>query len=225
MDLAELDPAECLASTDLLDIGHPEVHAFAARAIERHGSPSTDRERAVAIFHAVRDSIRYDPYLPISADALRASAVARSDRNWCVPKSNLLTAACRAIGIPAALGYSDVRNHLQSEKLRATMGTDLFAWHGYSVILVEGEWRKVSSAFNVDLCERFGTKVLAWDGTHDALMHPFDESGNRHMEYVVDRGIHVDVPLDAMMATFLELYPSHTADDVRSRGADDEHFA
>jgi hypothetical protein len=141
-----------------------------------------------------------------------------------VPKSILLTAACRAVGIPAGLGFADVRNHLQSEKLRATMGTDLFAWHGYSVILVDGAWRKVSSAFNRDLCERFGTRVLEWDGTGDSLMHPFDESGNRHMEYVSDRGRYADVPYDEMMATFSVLYPSYTGDDITAVGATDELF-
>ncbi len=224
----ELDPADCLGPTDLIDADHPAVRGFAERTLEAAGagpgSGADDRSRAVALFLAVRDAIRYDPYLPIGPDTLRASTVAASDRNWCVPKSILLTAACRAVGIPAGLGFADVRNHLQSEKLRATMGTDLFAWHGYSVILVDGAWRKVSSAFNRDLCERFGTRVLEWDGTGDSLMHPFDESGNRHMEYVSDRGRYADVPYDEMMATFSVLYPSYTGDDITAVGATDELF-
>ena len=86
------------------------------------------------------------------------------------------------------------------------MGTDLFAWHGYRVIFVYGSWHEVSSAFNEDLCRKFGTKVLEWDGTGDALMHAFDEAGNRHMEYVSDRGVYTDLPLDEILATFAELY-------------------
>lgn len=225
----DLDPADCLGPTDLIDADHPTVRSFAERTLTAAGagpgSGADDRRRAVALFLAVRDAIRYDPYLPIGPDALRASTVAASDRNWCVPKSILLTAACRAVGIPAGLGFADVRNHLQSEKLRATMGTDLFAWHGYSVIMVDDAWRKVSSAFNRDLCERFGTRVLEWDGTGDSLMHPFDESGNRHMEYVSDRGRYADVPYDEMMATFSVLYPSYTGDDITAVGATDELFS
>ena len=30
------------------------------------------------------------------------------------------------------LGFADVRNHLTSPRLRATMGTDIFAFHGYT---------------------------------------------------------------------------------------------
>ena len=156
----------------------------------------------------MRDGFRYDPYgATYETQNFLASTVVGTDRNWCVPKSILLTAACRASGIPAALGFADVRNHLQSEKLSQTMGTDLFAWHGYSTIWVDGEWHKVSSAFNKEMCERFDTKVLEWDGAGDALMHPFDTTGNRHMEYVQDRGTYIDLPLDAMLATFAELYP------------------
>jgi hypothetical protein len=86
------------------------------------------------------------------------------------------------------------------------MGTDLFAYHGYSELWVDGRWRKASSAFNKELCERFGTKVLEFDGVHDALMHPYDESGQRHMEYVRQRGSYADLPLEEILTAFAEIY-------------------
>ncbi len=153
----------------------------------------------------------------------RASAVAGSSANWCVPKAVLLTASARHVGIPARLGFADVRNHLTSEKLHASMGTDIFAWHGYSELLLGDRWFKISSAFNVELCERFGTKVLDWDGTHDALMHPFDEAGRRHMEYVQQRGSYDDLPLEEILATFDALYPSTMTDQAAD--VDDPAFA
>ena len=113
----------------------------------------------------------------------------------------------------AKLGFADVRNHLTSEKLQARMGTDLFAWHGYTELLLpdpdqpgERRWFKVSSAFNIELCERFGVRVLEFDGTADALMHPYDVAGNRHMEYVRQRGSCDDLPLDEIVATFTDVY-------------------
>ena len=45
------------------------------------------------------------------------------------------------------------------------MGTDVFMWHGYSELLLGDRWFKLSSAFNVGLCERFGVEVLEFDGT------------------------------------------------------------
>ena len=192
-----------LAPTTFVESDHPAVVRFAT---EVTAGCEDDRAKAVALFDAVRDSIRYDPYdISRDPDAYRASAVLDGAQRWCVPKAVLLTAAARAAGIPARLGFADVKNHLQSDKLADTMGTDLFAWHGYSVLFIDGEWRKASPAFNRSLCERFGTKVLAFDGRTDALLHPHDQAGNRHMEYVADRGVHQDLPLDDIFATFDEV--------------------
>ncbi len=203
--VAPAEPApEDLAPAEFVDGDHPDVRAWAERVTE---GCADDRERAVALFVAVRDGYRYDPYdTSRDPDDYRASAVLGTGRNWCVPKSVLLCAGLRAVGIPARLGYADVRNHLSSEKLLATMGTDLFAWHGYVEVHLDGRWLKVSSAFNLELCERFGTRVLEFDGTADALMHPYDEAGNRHMEYVRQRGSYADLPLDEILATFDDLY-------------------
>jgi transglutaminase-like putative cysteine protease len=199
-------PQDCLAPTWFLDSDHPDVVEFARRTVADAGA-TTDRERAVALFLAVRDGWRYDPYnMSPEPEAFRASTVVRSTSNWCVPKSVLLSAAARAAGIPARLGFADVRNHLQSEKLRASMGTDLFVFHGYSELWIDGTWRKASSAFNRELCTRFGTKVLDFNGVDDALMHPFDTSGNRHMEYVHQRGSFADLPLEEILTTFVEVY-------------------
>src|SRR5262249_42961912 len=150
---------------------------------------------------------RYDPYgTDFQPESFRASTVAGSASNWCVPKSVLLTASARNRAIPARLGFADVRNHLTSEKLTAQMGTDLFAWHAFSEVLLDGRWFKLSTAFNIELCDRFGVKPLDFDGTADALLHPFDKAGNRHMEYVRQRGSFDDLPLEQMMTDFAEIY-------------------
>ncbi|WP_233357585.1 transglutaminase-like domain-containing protein, partial [Vibrio cholerae] len=61
----------------------------------------------------------------------RASEILKTPSAFCVPEAILLTAAMRAAGIPAAIGFADVRNHLNSPKLTELMGTDLFIYHGY----------------------------------------------------------------------------------------------
>lgn len=225
MTVLDPTPEQCLAPGHFVDSDHPDVIAFAERVCEAAGADD-DRERAVALFLAVRDGIRYDPYaLSIEPEDYRASTIVHASSAYCIPKAILLTASCRVVGIPARLGFADVRNHLQSEKLRATMGTDLFAWHGYSELWLGERWVKVSSAFNIELCERFGTKVLDFDGQNDALMHPFDEAGNRHMEYVNDRGSYDDLPLEEIMATFTELYATSWGAALEAGDHDDEAFA
>ena len=198
-----------LRPTALLDSDHPSVRGFAEQAAGPGGSPL---ERAVRLYYAVRDGLRYDPYsVSADPDAYRASRVARAPAGFCVPKAVLLAAAARAVGIPARLGFADVRNHLTSEKLRARMGTDLFVFHGYVELRLGESWRKVTPAFNRELCARFGVLPLEFDGTADAMLHPFDAEGRRHMEYVRDRGTFADLPFDEMLRVFREVYRSAEA--------------
>ena len=100
-----------------------------------------------------------------------------------------------------------MRNHLNTPKLQELMGTDLFIYHGYVQLWLGGESYKVTPAFNIELCERFGVKPLVFDGYHDALFHEFDEQDQRHMEYVNDRGLYVDAPMAEFLTAFKETYP------------------
>ncbi len=196
--------AAALQPTSFIDSDHAAVRAFATE----HARGSSVRERAVSLYLAVRDGFRYDPYrVDLTPAGLRASTVLANGYGWCVPKAVLLAAACRAVGIPARLGYADVRNHLSTERMREVMKTDLFVWHGYTDILIEGRWLKATPAFNLQLCERFGLVPLEFDGTGDSIYHPYDRAGNRHMEYVHQRGSFDDLPLTQMLADFAALYP------------------
>ncbi|MBI3368293.1 MAG: transglutaminase family protein [Burkholderiales bacterium] len=193
-----------LTPTALVDSDHPAVVAFA----NTHAQGADDRERAVALYHAVRDGYRYDPYrVDLSPAGMCASSVLANGHGWCVTKAALLAAAARAVGIPARLGYADVRNHLSTERMRETMKTDLFIWHGYTELWIDRAWRKATPAFNLSLCERFGLLPLAFDGHTDSIYHPFDKAGNRHMEYVHQRGTFDDMPLAQIVADFRTLYP------------------
>lgn len=206
-----------LAATALIDADHPAVAEFALR----HDRGADVRERAVALAYAVRDGFRYDPYrVDLSPQGMRASRVIENGYGWCVPKAALLVAACRAVGIPARVGYADVRNHLSTARLREALGTDLFIWHGYADILIDGQWVKATPAFNIELCDRFGLMPLDFDGRSDSIYHAYDRAGNRHMEYVLQRGAFDDMPLEALTADFKRVYPGWVTDLDAMRRAD-----
>lgn len=187
------------------DSDSAQVRDFAARAV---AGATDSRPRAARLFLAVRDGLRYDPY-SISTDPAdyRASALCRAERAWCVPKAVLLTAAARAAGIPARIGFADVRNHLHTDRLRERMGgADVFVYHGYSELWTGERWVKATPAFNIELCRRFGVQPLEFDGTNDALFHPYTTDGRRHMEYIRDRGTFHDLPLEQVLGGLLEAY-------------------
>ena len=188
----------------LVDHQHPAVQAWA----RDHAGGGDARERAVSLYYAVRDRFRYDPYrIDLSVDGLKASRVLRDGFGWCVPKAVLLAAACRAAGIPARVGLADVRNHLSTERLRQTMGTDIFYCHGYTAIGLDGRWVKATPAFNVELCRKMGLHTLEFDGREDSIYHPFDLSGQRHMEYVAFRGEFDELPRPMLLEVFAQHYP------------------
>lgn len=198
-------PGSHLEATFFLDHDHASVRDFTQHVIAGASSP---RERASLLFAAVRDQIWYDPY-SVSEDPehYRASHVLQTGRAYCVPKAVLLAAVLRAAGIPTRLGFADVRNHLQTDTLRAVMGgTDLFVYHGYCSAYIDRRWLKATPAFNVELCERFGVPPVDFDGQSDALMHAFTSDGTRHMEYVRDHGNFDDLPLGRILSALHQAY-------------------
>lgn len=214
--MTDTEMAPYLRPSHCIDSEAPAVRAFAARVTE---GAATARERAVRLFYAVRDEIRYDPYgAVLTEEGLRATSVLERRSGFCIAKAIVLAAGARAVGIPARLGFADVRNHLTTERLRAQMGTDIFAFHGFTELHLDGRWVKATPTFNQSLCDRFGVKPLEWDGVEDSLLHPFDVAGQRHMEYVRDRGSHVDVPLDEVRAVFMEHYGGMMANTAPAEG-------
>lgn len=193
-----------LAPTPLIDSDHPAVATFA----RRYGA-TDPRQRAVDLYYAVRDGLRYDPYrIDLSSAGMTASRALESGIGWCVTKAALLAAAARASGIPARVGYADVRNHLSTERMRNLLETDVFVWHGYTELWLDGAWVKATPAFNLALCDRFGLLPLEFDGRSDSLYHPCDREGRRHMEYLNDRGSFDEVPLARIVSDFAAIYPS-----------------
>ena len=102
-----------------------------------------------------------------------------------------------------------MKNHLTSPTLTERMGTDLFAFHGYTEFLLEGKWVKATPAFNIEMCRRFRVKPLEFDGRKDSIFHPFDQDERRHMEYLRDRGTYADVPVEEIKRVFGEIYPKY----------------
>jgi len=194
-----------LAAGEFIDSNDAEMRAFAQSEV---GGASDDVSRAVKLYYAVRDKILYDPYY-FGEDRLyfRASNCLHAQRGFCIPKAALLAAAARSVGIPARVGYADVRNHLSTKKLLELAGGDLFIWHSFTEFFLGGRWVKATPAFNISLCERFGVRPLEFDGRHDSLFHEYDHGGRRHMEYVRQRGDYLDVPYEEIIADFKKMYP------------------
>lgn len=196
-----------LAATPFLDFNAAEVQAFIARVLPLN--LHDQRARAIALYYGVRDQIRYDVYdAAMDAEGFRASSIVTATSGMCIHKSVVYCATLRAIGIPARLWFADVRNHLSSARLREYVGGDTFHFHCLVELCLDGEnWLKATPVFNRQLCLLYKMMPLEFDGYRDSMHHPFDELGNRYMEFVKQHGSFDDLPFEWLMAGLRKFHP------------------
>lgn len=193
-----------LQPTYFIDSDHEVVKSFA----QKHTSSGMSlKEKAVALFYAVRDEIYYSPYdIDFTHIGMKASSIINRKLGYCVAKAVALCAVLKVCGIPARLGLADVKNHLTTKRLKEVMGTDTFFYHGYTELYLNENWIKVTPTFNKELCEKFGVKSLDFDGEHDSLFHSFDKHGRKHMSYIKDYGFYDELPFEEIKRKSLKVY-------------------
>ena len=207
-----------LAPAEYVDSDDPAIVAL-AQAAAPNASPV---EKARQYYLAARE-IRYDPDLDYGdPDSYRASSVLAAGGGYCVGKAALFAALCRAGGIPARVAFGDVTNHLSSEKLREKMGTNYFAWHGFTEVKLSDRWVRASPTFNSTLCDRFGVPALDFDGSCDALLQAYDSEGRTFMRYEVMHGAFHDVPTKFLIAEMARRYPTLRRSDRTAGGMENE---
>ena len=156
-----------LRPAELIDSDHPAIIDYAEDIV---GAVNDPIEKAVRLYYAVRDQGRYDPYgSPLKPEAYVASNVLAQRHGFCINKAGLMAAVARAAGIPARVGYADVRNHMTTKKLSERMGTDMFYFHGYTDLWLGDAWVKCTPAFNIELTTKFRLKPLDFDGIRGRL--------------------------------------------------------
>ena len=200
-----MDPlGKYLEATAIIDSDDPGIRDFAGKI---GGDAKDSVGRAVRLYYAVRDGIRYDPYCPFHRpEYYRAGFVLESGRGFCIPKVSLLCAAARASGIPARPGFATVRNHLATRQLLEFIGSDIFTSHGYVELFLEGKWVKATPAFNRELCERHGVGPLDFTGREDSIFQAFGSDGKKFMDYLEFHGTFSDIPVARIVEAFKKTY-------------------
>ncbi len=212
-----------LKSTEFITARDPVIHAYCREACR---NCTTEMEMALALYYKVRDGVRYNPYsLTRERAAMQADQTLVRGYGYCVTKAVLLAACYRNRGIPARLGFADVKNHLATGRLIEMMQTNLFIWHGFTEVYLEGRWVKATPAFNLGLCEAFGVKPLEFNGREDSIFHPYDTQGRQHMEYVAEHGSFADLPFGQMMSAYAREYPHYfKVQEAEDRERGHAHF-
>jgi hypothetical protein len=214
---ATTDPL-LLAASEFLDHDSPEVRSFVAGATADLAPDATLRDKAVALYYAVRDGVDYDVYgTDLSRNGLRASTIATTGRGFCLHKSILYAAAVRSVGVESRLVSGLVRNHLASDRLKQLVGGDVFL-HWLTTIRLDGRWLYATPVFNKLLCKLYRMTPLEFDGTTDALYHPFDDQGSQHMEFLGRKAEYDDLHYNLVTELMRRRHPGMFADATTVHG-------
>ena len=198
-------PEACLSSRTYINSSHPDIIEFAMDATRGIEDPIS---KAIALNKQVRDHVKYSPYRSFSAlEMYYANTCLGDGIGCCIEKAALLAAAARVVNIPARVGFANIKNHLSSPRLLDLLETDIFYWHGYTELWLNKRWVKATPTFDVDLCKKFNVPPLEFDGKNDAVFHPYDTSGQKHMEYLAHCGSYSDVPAATIMEDLQKKYP------------------
>jgi len=203
--MSDLEPY--LQPTEFFDFN---VDSVKEKALEITKNLITDKEKAIALFYYVRNEFKYNmmTYIPNIKDNFKASITLKRGDGFCVSKSILLSSLARALGIPARIHLVDLINHKISQKIVDMMGTWTMHYHGYSEFLLSGKWIKLTPSFDPATAIKGGfIPMVEFDGENDAVFPKYDTEGNKFGEYLEDRGVHADLPLQEIDKVFREKYP------------------
>jgi transglutaminase-like putative cysteine protease len=191
-----------LRPTDLID---SDAELIKKKAKELTQGVQDSTVRAQRLFYFVRDSVKYNIYTPKdSSNDFRASTTLTHGEGYCVQKAILFAALARAAGIPARVGFAIIRNYVLPQELFGPILTDILPWHGYVHLYLDGRWIKATPAFDKELCEKKGYITVEFDGRVDAMLPAYTQDGQPHIEYLKDRGIYDEIPLDLMWQALRE---------------------
>jgi transglutaminase-like putative cysteine protease len=194
-----------LQPTEFLDYNKKKVSQKAFEIIQNYKS---DQEKAIDLFYWVRDEIKYNmsAFYMIKGN-FKASVTLRRGYGFCVSKAVLLSAFSRAIGIPARVHLADIRNNMVPQEIIDYLGTNIFLYHGYSELYLNNKWVKATPVFDKYTAQRAGfLPLVEFDGIHDGILSKYTTKGKLFIEYVKDRGVHVDLPYNEMQRIIKEYY-------------------
>jgi hypothetical protein len=200
-----------LRPTKFLDFLHPALQEKTDLLLTGI-DPADQIAKAIKLFYFVRDEIKYVvkyEWRYYSKKNSKASATLTRGYGYCIQKSALLAAMARYAGIPARLHFVDIVNYLTSQKYIDKIGSNIFVFHGFVDLYLDGKWVEANVAFDKDLCEKKGYPIGEFDGRTPCLFSHFDAKGKKFVEYLKDRGTFADVPFRKILWTWLIEYGFH----------------
>ncbi|MFP6582322.1 MAG: transglutaminase family protein [Candidatus Hydrogenedentota bacterium] len=209
------DPETCLARSQFIDSDAPEIVEVVQRLTTADQTPA---EKAVILFNYVRDNVEYEFTIRNTPNEFKASFTLGDGRGFCVRKSLLVAALCRAAGIPSVIILCNMKDMSISPRVVEMLGTDIMYNHGLAGVHLEGHWYQLDASLSPELVAKRQFRLVEFDGQSDALQENTTMTGDPHMEYVAYHGAYIDLPYKQMMQGFDKGYANANKEELAKMG-------
>jgi len=193
-----------LISTSLIESDHPQIRSQAKKLTS---SLRTDQEKIKSIFYFVRDDIKYLFGIPPSEAAVKASSVLSAMKGFCTQKAILFCSLARSCSIPSAINFYDIIDHTLSDYIARILKTKKLIRHGVPAVKLNNDWIQYDATLDIHLVQKKGLKPVEFSADQDCMMHSTTKNGNKHIEYVHNYGLTLDVSYQQIMYWMKEGYP------------------
>ena len=180
-----------LLPTRFIDSDHADVVAQARRLTE---GCAGEREKVERIYYFVRD-MPYDilaAFRDLAEGRNRASDVLRSGHAFCMGKASSFVALCRAVGVPARIGFQQLHcpdKPFMSEEVRRLWGDRTLPRHSLGEAYLDGRWLKLDATIDAATALAKGRPYTRqFDGEHDipTVEGPILADLESHADYPAD---------------------------------------
>jgi transglutaminase-like putative cysteine protease len=180
-----------LEPTRYIDSDHPDVVAEAARLTR---GCTSERDKLARIYAFVRD-MPYDilaSFRYLAEGKRQASDVLHAGHAFCMGKASSFVALCRAVGIPARVGFQQLHcpdKPFMSEEVRRLWGDRTLPWHSLGEAYLGGRWLKLDATIDSVTAQAKGRPYTQeFDGEHDipTVEGPVLRDLESHADYPAD---------------------------------------
>ena len=190
-----MNPNSSLRPTYCID---SDAKPIVRKASELTASIRNSRDKVLRIFAFVRDEIPYNFAPDVrNRSHFKASHTLEMGNGFCMQKAALFAALCRASGIPARIGFQDIRDYMIVGDFLRLMGTNELSHHGMNAVFLNGRWVMADCTLDSGLANRKRYRLVEFDGARHALLPKTSRTGKPHFDILKQYRFYNDTPLFA----------------------------
>ena len=189
----ELNSMHCLVNDEIINHDHEDIRSTSLKLVRSTNNPW---EIVKTLFDFVRDRIIYD-FAPeiVGRSSWQASVILKEGTGFCHQKAILLTALLRAIEIPTALVFQNVKDHiLLSTRYKNLIPDGMLPVHALVAVNVSGKWYRLDATLDSILCRKKGYRITKVVEGKESLLPKNTLNGTPHFTIKKELGYFESYP-------------------------------